>query len=130
MAVLIKFRQGYKNTLEKFLKFRKKSEIYVENVRYGVEMLIKDKKRAPSCVQEPKPGVHPLRAEVPCNYIYGRLAAALQSVFVSCTPLPPVFYNLIQKHSISDIFITIYVYIVFYKLDSIIFFITLTALPR
>ena len=28
-----------------------------------------------------KPGARPLCAEVPCNYILGRLAAALQSVF-------------------------------------------------
>lgn len=28
-----------------------------------------------------KPRASPLHAEVPCNYIHGRLAAALQSVF-------------------------------------------------
>ena len=35
----------------------------------------------PAEFQISKPAVHRLRAEVPCNYILGRLAAALQSVF-------------------------------------------------
>ena len=60
---------------------------------YGVKMCLNNKKLAPSCVHEPKPQASLLHAEVPWNYILGRLAAALQNVFVSCTPLPPVFYN-------------------------------------
>ena len=39
-----------------------------------------------------KPRARPLRAEVPCNYIHGRLAAALQSVFASPS-LPPQFFS-------------------------------------
>ena len=55
-------------------EFRKKNKImYIEKI-------------APSCVPEPKPAVHRLHAEVPCNYILGRLAAALQNV-------PMIFVN-------------------------------------
>ena len=49
------------------------------------------KKMAPSRAHEPKPAVHRLCAEVPCNYNSCRPAAALQSIFVSCTLLPPFF---------------------------------------
>jgi len=47
----------------------------------GFIILNFDKKLASSRVLISKPRVHPLHAEVPCNYIHGRLAAALQSVF-------------------------------------------------
>ena len=41
-----------------------------------------------------KPAVHRLRAEVPCNYIHGRFAAALQSVFeIRSPPLRYFFIN-------------------------------------
>ncbi len=41
-----------------------------------------------------KPRARPLRAEVPCNYIHGRLAAALQSVFEICSrSLTPFFFK-------------------------------------
>ncbi len=39
------------------------------------------KKLASSRVRFSKPQARLLHAEVPCNYIHGRLAAALQSVF-------------------------------------------------
>ena len=39
-----------------------------------------------------KPAVHRLRAEVPCNYIHGRLAAALQSVFEIRSPPSRYFF--------------------------------------
>ena len=38
-----------------------------------------------------KPQASPLCAEVPCNYIHGRLAAALQSIFVSCNSARAIF---------------------------------------
>ena len=41
-----------------------------------------------------KPAVHRLRAEVPCNYIHGRLAAALQSVFEIRSPPSRNFFQL------------------------------------
>ena len=48
-------------------------------------------KIAPSRVAESKPQASLLHAEVPWNYILGRLAAALQNVFASATPLPQFF---------------------------------------
>ena len=57
---------------------------------------------APSRVSKPKPAVHRLRAEVPWNYILGRLAAALQSVFVFLTPLPPFFSDTMTKILFRD----------------------------
>ena len=49
------------------------------------------KKMAPSGIPDSKPQARLLHAEVPWNYILGRLAAALQNVFVSGTLLPPFF---------------------------------------
>ena len=46
---------------------------------------------APGRGANAKPAVHRLHAEVPCNYILGRLAAALQNVF-AFTPRPPPFF--------------------------------------
>ena len=45
--------------------------------------------------RRPKPRARPLHAEVPCNYLLGRLAAALQNVFVLRLPLP-LFFQLVQ----------------------------------
>ena len=53
-------------------------------------------------VQISKPAVHRLHAEVPCNYILGRFAAALQNVFESSHSLAPFFrLNLYCNTSIS-----------------------------
>ena len=49
-----------------------------------------------------KPRARPLHAEAPCNYIHGRFAAALQSVFEN--PFPPsrilFFHNLFIKETL------------------------------
>ena len=50
-------------------------------------------KQASGRVRISKPAASRLRAEVPWNYILGRLAAALQSVFESGLSLAPVFQN-------------------------------------
>jgi len=49
------------------------------------------KKMAPGRGANAKPQASLLHAEVPCNYIHGRLAAALQNVF-AFTPRPPPFF--------------------------------------
>ena len=46
---------------------------------------------AHSRIADPKPRASPLPAEVPCNYILGSFAAALQKVFVSAILLPRLF---------------------------------------
>ena len=54
--------------------------------------MVKKKKATGRGRRFAKSRARPLRAEVPCNYIHGRLAAALQSVFeISGHSLPPFF---------------------------------------
>ena len=45
-----------------------------------------------------KPAVHRLCAEVPCNYIPGRLAAALQSIFASPNSARAIFFRCIHVY--------------------------------
>ena len=52
-----------------------------------------------------KPRARPLHAEAPCNYILGRLAAALQSVFETRFPPSRYFFQLFLSTLTCIIFI-------------------------
>ena len=83
-----------------------------------IKMPTYKKKWLPAEFHLEKPGVHPLCAEVPCNYIHGRLAAALQSIFSSCNSASRHFFN-IQSFSIYYIYKNIYIDKITYNMQNI-----------